>query len=209
MIRTRSAGSTIIVDSLANNTHSVEFVLQSLEELNGSYLEIEDILYADGLCGNLQVPPKERPCTPPLHLHLHQTEIFTVVKGHLGYQLGDEVYTCDAQTCPKPLVVPPGVSHTFWMADNKEDLVVRILVEKLTPYSGMRRAFFENFVGVFRDQQASILQIFVFFDDAYTYPASLPLPLARTIVKIGAWIGRLLGYQREYEEYTTITAASN
>ena len=135
--------------------------------------------------------------------------LFTVIKGHLGYQLGDQVYTCDVHTCPKPLIVSSRVPHTFWMADNNEDLVVRVLVEKLTATSGMRRAFFENFFGVFRDQQASILQIFVLFDDAYTYPASLPLPLAKILVRIGAVIGRLFGYEREYEEYTTITGTSN
>jgi hypothetical protein len=50
----------------------------------------------------------------------------------------------------------------------------------------------------------SIWQIFVFFENAQTYPASLPLFFMKIIFKIGALIGQLLGYKIEYEEYTTI-----
>ena len=57
--------------------------------------------------------------------------------------------------------------------------------------------------GIFRDQQASIWQILLLFDNAETYPAPLPLPIAKIVVKVGALIGQLLGYKIEYEEYTT------
>jgi hypothetical protein len=178
-------------------------------QLNDSYFEFEEIVHADGLCGNLQVPPIQRSCTPPLHIHLNQTEYFTLVQGQVAYQMGDKVYSCDIHTCPRPLIVPPLLPHTFWMDNNKEDLIVLIRVEPAIKYGGIRQEFFETYGGAFRDQYISIWQIFVLFENAQTYPASLPLPLAKVIFKIGSLIGQLLGFKTEYEEYTTITDEFN
>jgi hypothetical protein len=188
---------------LANNTESYQFFNQS-EQLNHSYFEFENIIYANGLCGNLQVPPMERSCTPTLHVHLNQTEFFTLLQGQLAYQLDDQVYSCNIRTCPRPLIVPPLRPHTFWMNDNKEDLIVRIQLEPANKHSGLRQGFFENLAGVSRDQYASIWQVFLLLENAQTYPASLPVSLTKIMVKIGALIGQLLGYKIEYEEYTTI-----
>jgi hypothetical protein len=105
--------------------------------------------------------------------------------------------------------MPPLVPHTFWVSDNKEDRIIRVRVEPVNKYSGIRQEFFENFVGVIRDQHISIFQVFLIFEHAETYPASLPLPLAKVMVKIGALIGQLLGYKIEYEEYTTIADEFN
>jgi hypothetical protein len=146
----------------------------------------------------------QRICTPTLHIHLNQIEMFTLLQGQLGYQLGDKVYSCDIHTCPQPLIIPPLLPHTFWMDDNKEDLIVFVRVEPFDKYSGIRQEFFENLAGAFRDQYISIWQMFVLLKNAQTYPASLPLPLTKVMVKIGALIGQLLGYKIEYEEYTTI-----
>ncbi|CAF0740705.1 unnamed protein product [Rotaria sp. Silwood1] len=146
----------------------------------------------------------QRSCTPPLHIHLEQREFFTLIQGYLAYQIGDQVYSCDTHTCPRPLIVPPLIPHTFWMNDNKEDLIVRVRVEPANKCNGLRQGFFENFAGITRDQHISIWQIFVLFENAQTYPASLSLPFMKIIVKIGALIGRLLGYKIEYEEYTTM-----
>ncbi len=146
----------------------------------------------------------QRPCTPILHMHLHQTEVFTLLQGQLAYQLDDKVYSCDIHTCPRPLIVPPRVPHTFWMHDNKEDLIVVVRLEPANKYNGLRQGFFENFAGTFRDGHFSIWQIFVIFENAQTYPATLPLPLLKIMFRIGSFIGQLLGYQTEYEEYTTL-----
>ncbi len=151
----------------------------------------------------------QRPCTPLLHIHLNQTESFILLQGQLSYQLGDKVYSCDIHTCPRPVIIPPLLPHTFWMNDNKEDLIVRLRVEPSNKYSGVRQGFFENYAGIIRDQHTSIFQILLLFENAQSYPASLPLPLAKIIVKIGALIGQLLGYKIEYEEYTTISDEFN
>ncbi len=193
---------------MANNTDLFQFFNRS-QQINNSYFECEFTIYAHGLCGNVQVPPMQRPCTPALHIHLNQTEYFTLLQGQIGYQLDDKVYSCDIHTCPRPIIMPPLVPHTFWVSDNKEDRIIRVRVEPVNKYSGIRQEFFENFVGVIRDQHISIFQVFLIFEHAETYPASLPLPLAKLVVKIGALIGQLLGYKIEYEEYTTIADEFN
>ncbi len=89
---------------MANNTDSYQFFNRS-QQINYSYFEFENIIYAHGLCGNLQLPPMQRSCTPPLHIHLDQTEFFTLLQGQLVYQLGDKVYSCDIHTNrPKNIV---------------------------------------------------------------------------------------------------------
>ena len=187
---------------MANDTDSF-YLFNRPQQINDSYFEFEVTLYAHGLCGDLQVSPAQRSCTPPPHLHLYQTELFTVLRGQIRYQLGDKINSCDIRTCPRPLVIPPLTPHTFWMDDDKEDLVIRIRAEPCNMYNGACQKFFENYVGIFRDQHTSIWQIFVLFDYAQTYQTSLPLPLSKIIVKTGALIGQLLGYKVEYEEYTT------
>jgi hypothetical protein len=193
---------------VANNTDSYQFFNRS-QQINNSYFECEITVYAHGLCGNLQMPPIQRLCTPALHIHLNQTEYFTLLQGQLGYQLGDKVYSCDIHTCPRPLIISPLVPHTFWTSDNKEDLIVRVRVEPANKYSGIRQEFFENLAGVIRDQHTSIFQMLLLLEQAKTYPASLPLPLAKLMVKICAFIGQLIGYKIEYEEYTTIADEFN
>lgn len=202
LVRSRTSGSLNISTSQANNTESYKFFNQS-EQLNYSYFEFENIIYAKGLCGNLQIPPMKRPCTSTLHVHLNQTEFFILKQGQLGYQLDDQIYSCDIHTCPRPLIISPLVPHTFWMNDNKEDLIVIVRLEPVKKYNGLRQGFFENLAGAFRDECASILQLLLFLENAQTYPASLPLPLAKIIVRTGALIGQLFGFQIEYEEYTT------
>ncbi|CAF4062112.1 unnamed protein product [Adineta steineri] len=203
LVRTNTAGLSRIATSVANNTDSYQFLSRS-QQINDSYFEFENIIYAHGLCGDLQVLPTKRPCTPVLHIHLNQIEFFTLLQGQLAYQLDDKVYSCNIHTCPQPLVVPPLVPHTFWMDDNKQDLIVRVRVESIKKDSGVRQGFFENLAGLLRDRHLSIWQIFVLFENAQTYPATLPLPLVKLMFKIGAPIGQLLGYKIEYKEYTTI-----
>lgn len=193
---------SLIPTSRANNTESYQFFNRS-QQIKNSYFEFDNIIYANGVCGDLKIPPMQRICTPPLHVHLVQTELFTLIQGDLGYQMGDKVYSCNIHTCPKPLIIPPHLPHTIWMNDNKEDLIVRVRLEPANKYNGLRQGFFENYGGVTRDQHASMWQIFVLFENAQTYPASLSLPYMKTIFKIGALMGHLLGYKIEYAEYTT------
>ncbi|CAF4748502.1 unnamed protein product [Rotaria sp. Silwood1] len=160
-------------------------------------------VYSQGICGNLQILPTKRSCTPFLHIHPYQTEIFTILQGHFSYQYGDEIYSCDIHTCPSPIIIHPNIPHTFWMNDNKEDLILIVRIEPTYKDRGLSAKSFENIVGVVRDKYMTIWQAFVFVDNIETYPIFLPFPFVKIIIKIGSLIEQLLGYQTEYEEYTT------
>jgi len=49
----------------------------------------------------------------------------------------------------------------------------------------------------------TIWQALLFIDNIEAYPVFLPLFLTKLIFKFGSLIGQILGYQIEYEEYTT------
>jgi hypothetical protein len=89
------------------------------------------------------------------------------------------------------------------MNDNKEDLIIIVRIEPTYKTHGIRAESFENIAGVRRDEHMNIWQAFIFLDNIETYPTRLPLSFLKTIARIGSLIGQLLGYQTEYEEYTT------
>ncbi|CAF0970681.1 unnamed protein product [Rotaria sordida] len=67
----------------------------------------------------------------------------------------------------------------------------------------LRVELLENIVGVRSDKYMTIWQALVFVDNIETYPVSLLLSFIKILIKIDALIDQLLGYQIEYEEYTT------
>ncbi|CAF3180720.1 unnamed protein product [Rotaria socialis] len=201
--RTRTKGSTHITSSNVNLTETYEFYNRAEQNKNG-YSEFKLTVYSKGICGDLQIPPLKRPCTPFLHLHDDQTEKFTILQGQFSYRFGEKIYSCDSRTCPSPIIIPPLVHHTFWMHENKEDLILIIHIEPTSKDHGLRIESFENIVGVNRDKLMNLWQAFVFIDSIETYPVFLPLPFVKVLMKIGSLIGRLLGYQAEYDDYTTI-----
>ena len=160
-------------------------------------------IYKDGPCGDLNIIPRKRPCTPFLHIHPYQVEKFTVLQGQFAYQYGDKIYSCDVHTCPRPIIIPPLIPHTFWMSDNKEDVIFIVRVEPAYKDRGMRAEALENIVGAQRDKCMNIWQAFVFLDNIETYPIFIPLFVSKLMGRILSFIGQLLGYKLEYEEYTT------
>lgn len=78
----------------------------------------------------------------PAHLHLHQTESFTVVAGCAAIQAGGQTRLLRAG---EHLVVTPGTPHTYW---NGGDGPLRLRAE-LTPALEHRR-FFESVYGLGR-----------------------------------------------------------
>ena len=141
-------------------------------------------------------------------MHLYQRESFTVQQGQFGYQLGEQNFSCNIRTCPRPIIVEPLTAHTFWMTDNQEDLIITIRIEPTFAKKGLSRESFENIVGTQRDNYMSLWQALVFIDNIETYPiGSLPLLLTRILIRLGALIGHLLGYQTEYDAYTTRTSS--
>ena len=151
----------------------------------------------------MTVKPLKRVCTPYLHYHLEQTETFVLVQGRLGYLLGDEKNSCDVRSCPSTIIIAPWTTHTFWMDDNFEDLVIDVRVEPIFQDRGLTAELFENIAGVRRDKYMSIWQMFLFMDRIDSYPNSIPFTLFKILTKSGAIIAKILGYRSEYDEYTT------
>ena len=89
------------------------------------------------------------------------------------------------------------------MGDNKEDLIFIVRTEPVFKDHGLRPSSYENIAGVRRDHYMNLWQAFVLINNIETYPVVLPLSLTKWIFQIGSLLGRLLGYQIEYEEYTT------
>jgi mannose-6-phosphate isomerase-like protein (cupin superfamily) len=179
-----------------------EFYNQT-EQYKNAYFQIKYTIYKDGLCGNLDISPMKRLCTPYLHIHPYQTEKFFVLQGQLSYQLGEKLYSCNNHTCPSPIVIPPSTPHTFWMSDNQEDLIFMVHTEPIYKDHGLRISSYENIAGARRDKYMTLWQALVLIDSVETYPVRLPLFWTKLIIKLGALIGQLLGYQSEYDEYTT------
>ncbi|CAF1311450.1 unnamed protein product [Adineta ricciae] len=200
--RSQTRGSHIISSSKENITDGYQFYNRSAQNQDG-YFEFKHTVYKHGLCGNLNIPPLKRPCTPYVHVHPYQMETFVLLQGHLSYRLDTKNYSCDVHTCPVPIVIRPLVSHTFWMNDNKEDLVLIVRIEPAYRTRGLRAESFENIVGSRRDNALNIWQAFVFIENIETYPVFLPLFFSKLFIKTGSFIGHLLGYQTEYDEYTT------
>jgi hypothetical protein len=92
------------------------------------------------------------------------------------------------------------------MNDNQDDLILVVHIEPVDPHRGLRMEAFENIVGVRRDNYMSIWQAIVFMDNIDTYPVVLSIFSTKLIAKFGSLIGYLLGYQTEYDEYTTRTS---
>lgn len=191
-----------MTSSLTDITDEYRFYNRS-EQDKTNYFDFQYTVFHNGLCGQLDIPPLKRICTPFLHVHPHQTEQFFLQQGQLSYQLKDKVYTCDIHTCPSPIVILPSTPHTFWMGDNKEDLIFIVRTEPLYKDHGLRPSSYENIAGARRDHSMNIWQVFVFVHNIETYPVLLPLSLTTWIFRIGSIFGHLLGYQIEYEEYTT------
>lgn len=192
----------MITSSVVDKLDAYQFYNRT-EQKAHAYLEFKHTVYKDGSCGDLQIPPLKRLCTPYLHVHPHQKESFTLLQGQLGYQLGDRINSCDIRTCPSPIVVQPLVVHSFWMTDDREDLILTVRIEPTYEDHGLSASAFENIVGVRRDNLMSLWQALLFIDYIETYPVSLPLSWTKWIVRCGSWIGYLLGYQMKYDEYTT------
>ncbi|CAF4404493.1 unnamed protein product, partial [Adineta steineri] len=84
--RTHTKGLSDISTSSLNITDGYYFYNRS-EQNQNAYLEFKHTVYKQGLCGNLEIPPLKRPCTPYIHIHPYQIEKFILLQGQLSYQL--------------------------------------------------------------------------------------------------------------------------
>ncbi|KAH7391559.1 hypothetical protein BKA64DRAFT_677899 [Cadophora sp. MPI-SDFR-AT-0126] len=152
---------------------------------------------------------------PPFHLHIYQTEHFSLRSGTGHFYLGLDpkpfVTVSERPDAPKTVTIPSGRYHRFENASETDELVLDI---HLTPesYENEQR-FFRNFFGYLDDckkakMEPSLFQLFVFLHAADT-PLALPLPnewlgtiVSRILLTAVAFWGRfMLGYQVSYPQY--------
>jgi len=94
---------------------------------------------------NLASLAKYSPKSPPLHLHMVQSETFQILTGRVGttldYSLTDTIWT-PADT---PHEILPWQPHSFWpVPDSTEDAVLLIWAHPSNPPEAMDRVFFTN-----------------------------------------------------------------
>jgi mannose-6-phosphate isomerase-like protein (cupin superfamily) len=173
------------------NLIEIDEILKSDEE---SY-RMRITLFQNGICGsNSSLVPADRLCTPPLHYHAYQLEVFTVEKGVMAYYLHNNSQIHYAKK-GEALSVTPGWYHTFWSESDSEDLDV---IVELFP-GGRSKSFFESFVGLCNDTPNDILAIL------YTLYAgdNRIVGLPEIVHKMIAIVARLAGKKAFYPEYTT------
>lgn len=139
------------------------------------------------------------------HVHEDIEEIFTVVRGRVGFRLdGHE----DVAGPTRRLVVPPGVIHDWWNAGQEEAHVIVELqgeIRRLERFELMISTLF----GLARDGKTdakgmpSILQTSLLareFDDVITFTRP-PRVVQRLLFGTLAPVARFLGYRAAYPEY--------
>lgn len=66
--------------------------------------------------------PGERLLVAPYHIHRLDEEIFYILSGHIGFEVGDDTFTAGIGDA---VMVPPGAVHTWW---NAADTLARYLI---------------------------------------------------------------------------------
>jgi quercetin dioxygenase-like cupin family protein len=136
------------------------------------------------------------------HVHPNIEERFTVLRGTVGFRLnGVEKIAPLNET----LVVPPGVVHDWWNAGSDE-AHVRVEIRPGARFEAMAL----NMFGLANDGKTNAkgmpnpLQLAVLgkeFQDVVTF-TNPPPAVQKVMFALLAPVGRLLGYQGNYEKYT-------
>ena len=135
---------------------------------------------------------------PPMHVHYHQEEGFTVIQGRLGYQIAgrEPAFAAEGET----VVFPAGLAHRFWNA-GESDLRCSAYVK---PAGNV-----EFFLGaLFASQKANggrrpALLDAAFLAQRYRNEFSLveiPGPVQRLLFPVLTAVGRALGRYRKYAD---------
>lgn len=159
---------------------------------------------SDETDGKLMVADlRVRPGGAVLGAHMHPTldERFTVLKGKIGYMLGDKKGILQAGDSAD---LPRGVFHDWWNAGDDE---ARVIVEVRPPvrFEQMAGTLFSlaregktNKKGVPNPLQMAVIA--QEFDDVLVM-ASPPPAVQRAVFAVLAPIGRLLGYKAIYPHH--------
>lgn len=137
---------------------------------------------------------------PPPHRHRIYSESFTVLSGRLTLAIGNRTVLLgpgESET------VPPGVAHTF--RNDGDDAVETIgEVRPADHFEEHLRALF----GLSRDGRMDPINFALAARLGESAPAGPPVPIARALVGILAWVGNRLGRDGNFPEYTCPPTAS-
>lgn len=175
---------------IANPISGESFVfLQTAAETNGEAFQFEWTLKPDGVM-------------PFAHRHMRQTETFEVIAGQLTVTINDrDVVVQPGET----IVVPKGAVHQP-RCTSLEPLVARVTFH---PALHVETAL-ETICGLASDGIADKkgqppflrLAVMTSANPGENYLASMPIPIQKVALTIGALIGRMLGYQAVYPQYS-------
>lgn len=167
--------------------HRVTF-LQTAAQTGGELLQILYVV--------------EEPETgPAIPLHLQSSERFEVVSGQLGVILEGARHVLGVG---EDVFIPPGTPHTFWNAGDAE---LQFITDVQPP--GQLQTYWETVFGLAEDGKVgdnglpNLFQLAVVAPLADSYDPNVPLPLMKAMIVVLRGIGRLLGYQARYPEYST------
>ena len=164
---------------------------------------MEIFISKDGKCARKATDdPLTRPCTPRFHYHKYQNESITVIKGLMGYHMGDQSSVKIAKQ-GETVTFPYNVPHTFWSLSADKDVILRVRVSPALTSS----TFYENYIGIKRDVRNPIireLNLLYAELESDIYPAGIPLTLSRFIHLALDVLGKLIGMRPYYKEYSSL-----
>jgi quercetin dioxygenase-like cupin family protein len=162
---------------------------QTARETGGELLQLQ-------IFASPNAPP------PPDHVHPRQEERFETVSGTLRARVGGEERTLGPR---ERLVVPPGVSHTWWIGGEEDG---HVLVEFRPALN--TETFFETMYGLTRDGKVDengvppLLQMAIICRTYENYLPSPPIALQKALFAVLAPVGKLVGYRASYPEYSGV-----
>ncbi|MCB0032778.1 MAG: cupin domain-containing protein [Anaerolineales bacterium] len=168
--------------------HRITF-LQTAAQTNGELLRIE-----------YRVERPENKPAIPLHKHLKCTEQFRVIHGKLGVIVGGQQQFL---TIHESVTIPPHQPHTFWNAGDSE---LRFITGVWPP--GDLQTYWETVFGLAQDGKVkanglpNLLQLAVVAPLADSYDPRVPILVTKVLVAVLGGIGRILGYNARYPEYS-------
>ncbi|GIL86998.1 hypothetical protein Vretifemale_15100 [Volvox reticuliferus] len=141
-----------------------------------------------------------KPCSPPLHIHDTQDEVFEAISGVLMVNLnGTELQI----PIGEKVTVPAGIPHTYWNGGGSEPLQMWVRVSPGTPDEGfleMVAALSLQFGGL---NKVNPMQLVLLFADYGLTLADMPEPLWLAAKKFLVPLARLLGFRSHYPEYVS------